>query len=177
MQIIIRILCAMCAMWIQAVQADSPGHLPSVPSRVRHVAHLVVAAEHDGPPVVMPVQAAPPPVPESPTVVPSVLAAPVNAPPISTTPAALGITATQIAAWDRVNVCEEGGSWTVSGPVYSGGLGFSHANWTQFDTFGFPSTAALATPDEQIRVAVAFAEHYWGTPDAAPDQAGCGTGY
>ena len=88
-----------------------------------------------------------------------------------------GITAVQQAAWSRVNLCEEGGDWSVNGPVYSGGLGFSHANWDRFNTFGFPADAADATPDEQIRVAVAFATQYWGNPDAAPDQHGCSGGY
>jgi hypothetical protein len=88
-----------------------------------------------------------------------------------------GVTPAQIAAWDRVNICEEGGRWNVDGPIYSGGLGFSHANWTQFNTFGYPSDAAYATPDEQIRVAVAFATAYMGGPNAAPDQDGCTGGY
>jgi hypothetical protein len=88
-----------------------------------------------------------------------------------------GVTAYQVAAWDRVNLCEEGGRWNVEGPVYSGGLGFSHANWDEFNTFGYPADAADATPDQQIRVAVAFATRYWGNPDAAPDQDGCGGGY
>jgi hypothetical protein len=96
---------------------------------------------------------------------------------VATTPSALGITTTQVAAWSKVNVCEEGGDWHVHGPVYSGGLGFSHANWTTFNTFGFPATAGTATPDEQVKVAVTFAEYYWGTPDTAPDQNGCGAGY
>ena len=88
-----------------------------------------------------------------------------------------GITPYQQAAWTRVNLCEEGGDWYVNGPVYSGGLGFSHANWDQFNTFGFPADAADATPDQQIRVAVAFATRYWGNPNAAPDQNGCSGGY
>ena len=88
-----------------------------------------------------------------------------------------GVTPSQRAAWTRVNLCEEGGNWHVSGPVYSGGLGFSHANWDRFNTFGFPADAAEATPDQQIRVAVAFATQYWGNPNAAPDQHGCGGGY
>ena len=46
-----------------------------------------------------------------------------------------------------------------------------------FNTFGYPSNAGYATPDEQIRVAVAFATAYWGNPNAAPDQDGCGGGY
>jgi len=73
-------------------------------------------------------------------------------------------------------MCEEGGAWNVSGSQFSGGLGFSHANWNQFNTFGYPADAAAATPDQQIRVAVAFATHYWGDPNAAPDQNGC-SGY
>ncbi len=88
-----------------------------------------------------------------------------------------GVTPAQIAAWDKVNICEEGGVWNVDGPIYSGGLGFSHANWARFNTFGYPADAADATPDEQIRVAVAFATVYLGGPNGAPDQNGCDGGY
>jgi Transglycosylase-like domain len=88
-----------------------------------------------------------------------------------------GVTPAQVAAWDKVNICEEGGRWNVDGPVYSGGLGFSHQNWTRFNTFGYPTDAADATPLEQIRVAVAFATFYLGGPNAAPDQHGCAGGY
>jgi hypothetical protein len=88
-----------------------------------------------------------------------------------------GITDFQRAAWSRVNLCEEGGAWHIDGSIYSGGLGFSRANWDQFNTFGFPADAAYATPDQQIQVAVAFATRYWGNPDAAPDQHGCSGGY
>ncbi len=88
-----------------------------------------------------------------------------------------GVTNYQRAAWERVNLCEEGGVWNRDGAMYSGGLGFSHANWDAFNTFGYPSDAADATPEEQIRVAVAFATRYWGNPNAAPDQNGCDGGY
>jgi hypothetical protein len=88
-----------------------------------------------------------------------------------------GVTDFQRQAWFRVNLCEEGGLWNVDGPVYSGGLGFSHANWAQFNTFGYPADAAQATPEQQIRVAVAFAVRYWGNPNVAPDQHGCSGGY
>jgi hypothetical protein len=91
--------------------------------------------------------------------------------------AGAGVTNFQLAAWDRVNMCEEGGRWNVDGPLYSGGLGFSHANWSQFNTFGYPADAADATPEQQIRVAVAFAVRYWGNPNAAPDRSGCAGGY
>ncbi len=84
-----------------------------------------------------------------------------------------GVTPVQVAMWDRVNMCEEGGRWNVEGPTFSGGLGFSHASWDRFNTFGYPADAADATPDQQIRVAVAFAEVYYGSADAAPDQNGC----
>ena len=67
--------------------------------------------------------------------------------------------------------------WNVEGSEFSGGLGFSHANWNEFNTFGYPSDAASATPEQQIRVAVAFATAYWGNPNAAPDQNGCTGGY
>jgi hypothetical protein len=88
-----------------------------------------------------------------------------------------GITPYQRAAWDRVNICEEGGRWNVEGSEFAGGLGFSRANWATFNTFGYPADAAQATPDQQIRVAVAFATAYWGNPNAAPDQNGCNGGY
>jgi hypothetical protein len=104
-------------------------------------------------------------------------AAPVSSVPAAANPSGDTVTPYQRAAWDRVNMCEEGGVWNMDGPVYSGGLGFTHTNWAQFNTFGFPADAADATPDQQIQVATAFAAHYYGSPDAAPDQDGCGSGY
>jgi hypothetical protein len=88
-----------------------------------------------------------------------------------------GLTAGQIAAWNHVNLCEEGGNWHVEGSVFAGGLGMSRANWSQFNIFGFPSDAAAASPLEQIRVAVAFAAHYYGSAYASPDRNGCTGGY
>ena len=71
------------------------------------------------------------------------------------------------------STCAKKGGLEREGLVYSGGLGFSHTNWDEFNTFGYPADAAYATPDQQIRVAVAFATRYWGNPNAAPDQNGC----
>lgn len=82
-----------------------------------------------------------------------------------------------MAAWAKVNICEESGNWHVDGATYSGGLGFSHANWAQFNTFGYPADAANATPEQQVEVATMFALHYYGSVDWAPDQNGCGGGY
>ncbi len=98
--------------------------------------------------------------------------APTPAPAASGT----GITDLQRQLWYHVNSCEEGGAWNVDGSRFSGGLGFTHANWNRFNTFGYPANAAFATPDQQIRVAVAFAVAYWGSPNAAPDTNGC-SGY
>jgi Transglycosylase-like domain len=97
--------------------------------------------------------------------------------PVTAPASAYGLSSYQIAAWDRVNLCEEGGNWSVNGAVFAGGLGMSRANWAQFNTFGFTGNAAYASPLQQIRVAVAFANYYYGNPDWAPDQNGCGGGY
>ncbi len=98
---------------------------------------------------------------------------PAPAPPAAPADPDYGLTATQIALWEHVNMCEEGGDWHVDGSEFAGGLGFTRSNWARFNTFGFAANAADATPLQQIRVAVAFAEAYWGSPDAAPDQGGC----
>ena len=57
-----------------------------------------------------------------------------------------GLSAYQIAAWDRVNLCEEGGDWHVEGSVFAGGLGMSRANWAGSTPSGSPATPPAATP-------------------------------
>lgn len=87
------------------------------------------------------------------------------------------VTADEFARWDKVRTCEEGPGtpgWATDGPTYSGGLGWTHANWTQFNVYGFPADAANATPDEQVYVAVHGWEPTYGGP---PDQNGCSGGY
>lgn len=162
-------------LWV----STAPAHVVTHPqSRITKppVAALVVPSPPAPPPppvvVVVPQPTAPPPVVVVPPPPP-----PPPPTPVATTPTALGITPAQIAAWSKVDICEEGGNWHVVGAVYSGGLGFSNVNWTTLNTFGFPATAAAATPDQQVRVAVAFAVRYYGTPNAAPDQPRCGGGY
>jgi hypothetical protein len=76
------------------------------------------------------------------------------------------VTPEERAEWDRVNVCEEGGNWHVEGAVYSGGLGISNENWIAYGGRQFSSSAAFATPDEQIVVAMRIQSY-------APDQGGC----
>ena len=72
----------------------------------------------------------------------------------------------QRAAWDRVARCEEGGNWQADGPRFSGGLGITRANWAEYGGRQYASSAAQATPDQQIMVA----ERIQSYP---PDQHGC----
>jgi hypothetical protein len=76
------------------------------------------------------------------------------------------VTATQRAAWERVAMCEEGGSWTSDGGAFSGGLGISRTNWDAYGGTQFAPDGAEATEDEQIMVA----ERIQSSP---PDQDGC----
>jgi len=76
------------------------------------------------------------------------------------------VTPKERVEWSRVNVCEEGGRWHVQGAEYSGGLGISNTNWIAYGGRQFSSTAAFATPDEQIVVAMRIQPN-------APDQDGC----
>jgi Transglycosylase-like domain len=75
-----------------------------------------------------------------------------------------------MAEWAKVNVCEEGGNWSVRGSLYSGGLGISNTNWQIYSAgLGFPSSAADATPAQQVYVA----ERIQGFSGYVPDQYGC----
>lgn len=102
---------------------------------------------------------------------------PVSMSPSASDPPGDTVSDYQRAAWDKVNVCEQGGQWNLDGATHPGGLGFTAANWARFNSFGFPPDAAEASADQQIQVATAFAAYYWGSPNAAPDQDECGSGY
>ena len=72
----------------------------------------------------------------------------------------------------RVHVCEERGyGWHVDGPTYFGGLGWKAATWDRYRLPGFPSSAALATVEQQARAMVNFA-----AANGWPDQSGCQKG-
>lgn len=80
--------------------------------------------------------------------------------------AAREVTPQEFREWSKVNVCEEGGNWHVSGSEYSGGLGISNVNWVNYGGQFFSQSAANATPDEQIVVAMRIQKN-------PPDQNGC----
>jgi hypothetical protein len=80
------------------------------------------------------------------------------------------VTPEEFAAWSKVNVCEEGGNWHVSGSEYSGGLGISNTNWTNYGGEFFSPTGAGATPKEQIVIAMRIQKN-------PPDQNGCNGGW
>ncbi len=67
--------------------------------------------------------------------------------------------------------------WNVVGPAVQRRARLLQRQLGDFNTFGYPSNAGYATPDQQIRVAVAFAIRLLGQPNAAPDQSGCSGGY
>jgi hypothetical protein len=78
----------------------------------------------------------------------------------------LGVTQSDIVAWTKVSICEEGGNWTVQGSVYSGGLGMLNATWIAYGGLQFAPNAGQASIVQQI----AIAKRVQPNP---PDQAGC----
>ncbi len=89
-----------------------------------------------------------------------------------------GVTDFQRQAWFRVNMCEEGGLWNVDGPGVQRWPGLQPRQLGPVQHLRLPGRRRpCATPEQQIRVAVAFAVRYWGNPNAAPDQHGCTGGY
>jgi hypothetical protein len=68
--------------------------------------------------------------------------------------------------WDGVAQCETGGNWQMSGPTYSGGLGFANTTWSGFGGGEFAGNAGSASREEQIVVAERVYAEYglsgWG---------------
>lgn len=57
------------------------------------------------------------------------------------------------SVWDRIAACETGGTWSMRGSSYSGGVGFANTTWNAFGGQEFASNAGLATREQQIIVA------------------------
>ncbi|MEN9593884.1 MAG: hypothetical protein RLY23_367 [Actinomycetota bacterium] len=68
--------------------------------------------------------------------------------------------------WDGIAYCETEGNWSMSGPRYSGGVGFYNGTWEGFGGEEFAANAGSATRAEQIvvaeRVHDAFGLSGWG---------------
>jgi hypothetical protein len=55
--------------------------------------------------------------------------------------------------WDRIAACETQGDWSMQGPTFSGGVGFSNAAWDDWGGREFAPNAGQATREQQIIVA------------------------
>jgi Transglycosylase-like domain len=55
--------------------------------------------------------------------------------------------------WDDIAACETQGDWSMSGPSFSGGVGFSNSAWDSFGGREFAPNAGQATREQQIVVA------------------------
>jgi len=84
----------------------------------------------------------------------------------TTTEPYLGVTQSDIEAWSKVSMCEEGGNWNIQGPVYSGGLGMLNSTWIAYGGLAYAPNAGLASMVQQIAVA----KRIQANP---PDQYGC----
>ena len=57
------------------------------------------------------------------------------------------------SVWDRIAACETQGNWSMSGPSFSGGVGFANSTWSSFGGNEFAPNAGQATREQQIIVA------------------------
>jgi len=71
--------------------------------------------------------------------------------------------------WKHIAICEPGKNpinWKHDSGTYQGAFGFHYESWDDFNRFGYPSEAYLATPEQQYRVALAIHDKYgftgWG---------------
>ena len=77
---------------------------------------------------------------------------------------AVVLTPDVIDAWNKVAWCETNGNWKHQGWLYEGGLGILHSNWAYYGGYKFAHHAWLATPVQQVAVAVKI-QHGLPTPD------------
>ena len=61
--------------------------------------------------------------------------------------------ASRDSIWDRIAACETQGNWSMRGPSFSGGVGFSNSTWSSFGGTEFAANAGDATREQQIIVA------------------------
>ena len=70
------------------------------------------------------------------------------------------------AQWQHVAICEVGGNWSMTGPIYSG-IGFLNATWSAYGGQRYAPLAGRASRDQQIVVGLRV------TGGWVPDQHGC----
>jgi hypothetical protein len=58
------------------------------------------------------------------------------------------------AQWGQVAWCETHSNWSREGSLHDGGLGFLQSTWEQFGGLKFAARPHLATPEQQIYVAI-----------------------
>ena len=92
-----------------------------------------------------------------------------SAPTTTTTTVVATITTTLVPAskmveWGKVAHCETGGNWKHQGAMYEGGLGILAWNWKYFGGLAYAPHAWLATPEQQVAIAIKI-QHGLPTPD------------
>ena len=96
----------------------------------------------------------------------SVAQAPKTVPTAPTTTTTL-VGTSKMVEWGRVAWCETHGNWAYQGNQFEGGLGILHSNWAYYGGYKFAHHAWLATPQQQVWVAMRIQN---GLP--TPDQNG-----
>jgi len=86
------------------------------------------------------------------------------------------VSADIMAKWNKVAWCEQGGNWHFNGSIYDGGLGMLRSNWYAYGGREFAPEAHLATPEEQVTVAIRIQARA-GFPDFVPDNDGRCSGW
>ena len=84
--------------------------------------------------------------------------------PVVTTTTTL-VSDKDMADWQRVAWCETHANWKHQGWLYEGGLGILHSNWAYYGGYKFAHHAWLATPEQQISIAIKI-QHGLPVPDA-----------
>jgi hypothetical protein len=68
--------------------------------------------------------------------------------------------------WSKVAWCETHSNWSHAGYKYDGGLGIMPINWITYGGLAYAPAAHLATPQQQVAIAIAINGSY------IPDQDG-----
>ncbi len=101
-----------------------------------------------------------PPTTTPPTTTPPTTAAPPTTPAPVATPGAPGLPPDSY--WDAMARCETGGNWQMTGPRFSGGVGFANTTWKAYGGLEFAPNAGAATRNQQIVVANRVATQGYG---------------